>query len=185
MLVVFLLNEYLFLGRALSIFKSAFALVGIVVGVVFYVNLDIFFMVIVYVFCVFFIVVVVLEGLIVKYMIDKILFNNWSRLFNINVLSILFVVVLFVFFGESMVFMDIILMLKVFGVLIVMCFMGLGMSFLMMWIRETFFAILVFVVATCNKFIFEFVNWMIWDKYMIIEGMYVILVIMMCGIFYE
>ena len=54
--VVFSLNEYLFLGRALPTPKSALALVGIVVGAVFYVNLDIFSTATAYAFCALFIV---------------------------------------------------------------------------------------------------------------------------------
>ena len=60
-----------------------------------------------------------------------------------------------------------------------------GMSFSTMWIRETLSATSVSVVATCNKFLSELVNWVIWDKHTTIEGTYAILLIMTCGIFYE
>ena len=179
------LNEYLFLGRALPTPKSALALVGIVVGAVFYVNLDIFSTATAYAFCALFIVAAVSEGLIAKHTIDKIPLNNWSRSFNINVLSIPLAVVLFALSGESTALMDTTLTSKALGVLTATCFMGLGMSFSTMWIRETLSATSVSVVATCNKFISELVNWMIWDKHTTIEGTYAILAIMTCGIFYE
>ena len=44
------------------------------------------------------------------------------------------------------------------------CVMGLGMSVATMWIREAISATSV-SVATCNKFISELVNWVIWNKH--------------------
>ena len=62
---------------------------------------------------------------------------------------------------------------------------GLGMSVATMWIREAISATSVSVVATCNKFISELVNWVIWNKHTTSDGLGAVLVIMVCGIFYE
>ena len=183
--VAFSLNEYLFLGRALPTTKSFLALSGIVVGAIMYVNLDIFSSVSAYAFCGVFIVAAVAEGLIAKHTIDKIPLNNWSRSFNINVLSIPLSLAIFALSGESDHVINVEISQKAIGLLVVSCFTGLAMSFSTMWIRETLSATSVSVVATCNKFLSELVNWMIWDKHTTIEGTYAILLIMVCGIFYE
>ena len=183
--VVFSLNEYLFLGRALPTSKSALALTGIVVGAITYVNLDIFSSLSAYGFCMLFIIAAVSEGLIAKHTIDKIKLNNWSRSFNINVLSAPLALALFTVSGEAVTLKETEVTSKALYVLAATCFMGLGMSFSTMWIRETLSATSVSVVATCNKFLSELVNWVIWDKHTTIEGTYAILLIMTCGIFYE
>ena len=59
------------------------------------------------------------------------------------------------------------------------------MSVATMWIREAISATSVSVVATCNKFISELVNWVIWNKHTTSDGLGAVLVIMVCGIFYE
>ena len=59
------------------------------------------------------------------------------------------------------------------------------MSVATMWIREALSATSVSVVATCNKFISELVNWFIWNKHTTSDGLWAVLVIMVCGIFYE
>lgn len=183
--VAFAINEYLFLGRALPTPKSLVALLGIVCGAVLYVNLDVFSSMSAYAFCVLFIVAAVSEGLIAKHTIDKIKLNNWSRSFNINVLSIPLALILFLVSGEMKVLNETAPTKVSMFVLVASCFMGLGMSFSTMWIRETLSATSVSVVATCNKFLSELVNWMIWDKHTTTEGTYAILLIMTCGIFYE
>ena len=63
--------------------------------------------------------------------------------------------------------------------------MGLGMSVATMWIREAISATSVSVVATCNKFLSEIVNWVIWDKHTTSDGLWAVLLIMVSGIFYE
>ncbi|OUS45350.1 integral membrane family protein [Ostreococcus tauri] len=183
--VAFSINEYLFLGRALPTPKSLLALVGIVFGAVMYVNLDIFSSRTAYAFCLLFIVAAVSEGLIAKHTIDKIKLNNWSRSFNINVLSIPLALGLFLASGESKALQETAITQVAGWVLTGSCVMGLGMSFSTMWIRETLSATSVSVVATCNKFLSELVNWVIWDKHTTVEGTYAILIIMTCGIFYE
>ena len=48
-----------------------------------------------------FIIAAVSEGLIAKHTIDKIKLNNWSRSFNINVLSAPLALALFTVSGEA------------------------------------------------------------------------------------
>ncbi len=74
---------------------------------------------------------------------------------------------------------------KTITLLVASCIMGLGMSVATMWIREAISATSVSVVATCNKFISELVNWLIWNKHTTSDGLGAVLVIMVCGVFYE
>ena len=69
--------------------------------------------------------------------------------------------------------------------LVASCVMGLGMSVATMWLREAISATSVSVVATCNKFISELVNWVIWNKHTTSDGLWAVLIIMVCGVFYE
>ena len=50
---------------------------------------------------------------------------------------------------------------------------------------EAISATSVSVVATCNKFISELVNWVIWNKHTTSDGLWAVLIIMVCGVFYE
>ena len=84
--VLFSACEYLFLGRDLPNLKSTAALVGIVIGAATssrwaYASVK------AYMFCVLFLVAAVAEGLVAKTTIEKVKLNNWSRSYNINVLS--------------------------------------------------------------------------------------------------
>ena len=74
---------------------------------------------------------------------------------------------------------------KTITLLVASCVMGLGMSVATMWIREALSATSVSVVAACNKFISELVNWFIWNKHTTSDGLWAVLIIMVCGIFYE
>jgi GDP-mannose transporter len=183
--VVFALNEYVFLGRAFPTAKSLLALSGIVIGAVTYVNVDVFSSPAAYAFCAVFITAAVAEGLIAKHTIDKIPLNNWSRSFIINLLSIPLALGLFLSSKEYEDLMNVQFTTKSVILLVSSCVIGLGMSFSTMWIRETLSATSVSVVATCNKFLSEGVNWLIWDKHTTVQGTYAILIIMTCGIFYE
>jgi len=183
--VVFALNEYVFLGRAFPTLKSLLALSGIVVGAVMYVNVDVFSSAAAYAFCALFITAAVAEGLIAKHTIDKIRLNNWSRAFIINLLSIPLSLCLFLSSKEYEDLADVQFTKKSVILLVASCFIGLGMSFSTMWIREMLSATSVSVVATCNKFLSEGVNWLIWDKHTTLQGTFAILIIMTCGIFYE
>ena len=86
--VLFSTCEYLFLGRALPNLKSTAALVGIVAGAATYVKVDAYASYHAYMFCLLFLVAAVSEGLVAKTTIEKVKLNNWSRSYNINVLSI-------------------------------------------------------------------------------------------------
>ena len=122
-----------------------------------------------------------------KTTIEKVKLNNWSRSYNINVLSMPLAVAQMLMAEEH-------LQLtaaknewsvKTISLLVASCIMGLGMSVATMWIREAISATSVSVVATCNKFISELVNWVIWNKHTTSDGLWAVLVIMVCGIFYE
>ena len=185
--VLFSACEYLFLGRDLPNLKSTAALIGIVLGAGFYVKVDAYASAKAYMFCAFFLVAAVSEGLVAKTTIEKVKLNNWSRSYNINVLSLPLAMIQMLmaeehlqFFQEKNEWST-----KTIILLAASCVMGLGMSVATMWIREAISATSVSVVATCNKFISELVNWVIWNKHTTSDGLGAVLVIMVCGIFYE
>ena len=185
--VLFSACEYLFLGRDLPNLKSTAALVGIVIGAATYVKVDAYASYKAYAFCVLFLVAAVAEGLVAKTTIEKVKLNNWSRSYNINVLSIPLAMIQMLMAEEHAQFMkeNVEWSAKTITLLVASCVMGLGMSVATMWIREAISATSVSVVATCNKFISELVNWVIWNKHTTSDGLGAVLVIMVCGIFYE
>jgi GDP-mannose transporter len=128
-----------------------------------------------------------LGGLVAKTTIEKVKLNNWSRSYNINVLSIPLAAAQMLAAEEHLHFFreDNEWSAKTVTLLVASCVMGLGMSVATMWIREAISATSVSVVATCNKFISELVNWVIWNKHTTSDGLGAVLVIMVCGIFYE
>lgn len=185
--VLFCVCEYLFLGRDLPNLKSTAALFGIVLGAALYVKVDAYASFKAYTFCLLFLVAAVSEGLVAKTTIEKVRLNNWSRSYNINVLSIPLALAQLLMAEEH-------LQItaaknewstKTISLLVASCVMGLGMSVATMWIREAISATSVSVVATCNKFISELVNWVIWNKHTNVDGLWAVLIIMVCGIFYE
>jgi len=185
--VLFCVCEYLFLGRSLPNLRSAAALVGIVLGAAQYVKVDAFASTKAYMFCAVFLVAAVSEGLVAKTTIEKVKLNNWSRSYNINVLSMPLALAQLLMAGEHGQAFEAKVQwsTKTISLLVASCVMGLGMSVATMWIREAISATSVSVVATCNKFISELVNWVIWNKHTTADGLWAVLVIMVCGIFYE
>ena len=185
--VLFSACEYLFLGRALPNLKSTAALLGIVLGAATYVKVDAYASYHAYAFCVLFLIAAVSEGLVAKTTIEKVKLNNWSRSYNINVLSIPLAAAQMLAAEEHLHFFreDNEWSAKTVTLLVASCVMGLGMSVATMWIREAISATSVSVVATCNKFISELVNWVIWNKHTTSDGLGAVLVIMVCGVFYE
>ena len=185
--VLFSACEYLFLGRALPNWKSSLALVGIVFGAAAYVKVDAYASFKAYMFCGLFLIAAVSEGLVAKTTIEKVPLNNWSRSYNINILSMPLALAQMLLAEEMLQMGDEKneWSAKTIILLVASCVMGLGMSVATMWIREALSATSVSVVATCNKFISELVNWFIWNKHTTSDGLWAVLVIMVCGIFYE
>ena len=107
-----------------------------------------------------------------KTTIEKVRLNNWSRSYNINVLSIPLAAAQMLAANEHLHFFreDNEWSAKTVTLLAASCVMGLGMSVATMWIREAISATSVSVVATCNKFISELVNWVIWNKHTTSDG---------------
>jgi GDP-mannose transporter len=54
-----------------------------------------------------------------------------------------------------------------------------------MLIRDALSATSCAVVATCNKFLAEIVNFFIWKNHASLEGAWAVCLIMACGVFYE
>ena len=185
--VLFCVFEYLFLGRELPNLKSTLALLGIVLGAAQYVKVDAYASLKGYLFCVLFLIAAVSEGLVAKTTIEKVKLNNWSRSYNINVLSMPLSVAQLLLAEEhlQLTAAKCEWSVKTIILLVASCVMGLGMSVATMWIREAISATSVSVVATCNKFISELVNWVVWNKHTTSDGLWAVLVIMVCGIFYE
>ena len=185
--VLFSACEYLFLGRALPNWKSSLALVGIVFGAAAYVKVDAYASFKAYMFCGLFLIAAVSEGLVAKTTIEKVPLNNWSRSYNINILSMPLALAQMLLAEEMLQMGDEKneWSAKTIILLVASCVMGLGMSVATMWIREALSATSVSVVATCNKFISELVNWFIWNKHTTSDGLWAVLIIMVCGIFYE
>ena len=65
------------------------------------------------------------------------------------------------------------------------CFFGVGMGVFTMLIRDALSATSCAVVATCNKFLAEVVNFFIWNNHASLEGAWAVCLIMASGIFYE
>jgi GDP-mannose transporter len=62
---------------------------------------------------------------------------------------------------------------------------GVGMGVFTMLIRDALSATSVSVVATCNKFLSEIVNYFIWNNHASLDGAGAVFFIIFCGAFYE
>ena len=65
------------------------------------------------------------------------------------------------------------------------CVFGVGMGVFTMLIRDALSATSVSVVATCNKFLSEIVNYFIWSNHASLHGAGAVFFIIFCGAFYE
>ena len=191
--IVLSLLDYLFMGRMFPGAKSIVAMIGITIGAIWYVSGDVKSEDFAYVYCAIFVFVACIEGGVAKDTINRYQMNSWSRTFLVNTLSIPIGIVLSVFTGE----LENAINGKEangepfqFGkrgviALVSSCFFGVGMGYFTMLIRDALSATSCAVVATCNKFLAEIVNFFIWKNHASLEGAGAVCLIMACGIFYE
>ena len=191
--IVLSLLDYLFMGRMFPSAKSIIAMVGITIGAIWYVSGDILSGEGAYLYCAIFVFVACIEGGIAKDTINRYQMNSWSRTFLVNTLSIPVGIILSLFTGE---FENMrkgkdangnVLDYKNRGLiaLVCSCFFGVGMGVFTMLIRDALSATSCAVVATCNKFLAEVVNFFIWNNHASLEGAWAACLIMASGIFYE
>jgi drug/metabolite transporter (DMT)-like permease len=191
--IVISIVDYMFLGRKFPNTKSVFAMLGITVGAVWYVHGDILSGESAYLLCLLFIVFATAEGAIAKDTINRYQLNNWSRTFLMNLISIPIGIVLAMFTGEIGNFSrnedimgnQLVWTNRAIITLVCSCVFGVGMGVFTMLIRDALSAASVSVVATCNKFLAEIVNYFIWHNHASLEGAWAVCFIMACGAFYE
>ena len=191
--ICFSIIDYLFLGRALPRAKSIMSMIGITLGAIYYVNGDVLSNAASYALCVVFIIFACLEGTIAKDTINRYKMNSWSRTFLMNLISIPIATGLALFTGElshagkfedvhgdALVFSN-----RAVFALSCSCVFGVGMGVFTMLIRDALSATSVSVVATCNKFLSEIVNYFIWSNHASLHGAGAVFFIIFCGAFYE
>jgi len=187
------LLDYLFMGRAFPSAKSLLAMAGITAGAIWYVSGDVKSEKQAYFYCAIFVLVACIEGGVAKDTINRYQMNSWSRTFLVNTLSIPVGIVLSFFTGEfenaragedangnPLKFEN-----RGLIALTCSCFFGVGMGVFTMLIRDALSATSCAVVATCNKFLAEVVNYFIWKNHASLEGAWAVCLIMASGIFYE
>ena len=191
--ICFSMIDYIFLGRALPRAKSIMSMVGITLGAIYYVHGDVLSNAASYGLCVVFIVFACLEGSIAKDTINRYKMNSWSRTFLMNLISIPISFMLALFTGElshagnledvhgdALEFTN-----RAVLALGCSCVFGVGMGVFTMLIRDALSATSVSVVATCNKFLSEIVNYFIWNNHASLDGAGAVFFIIFCGAFYE
>ena len=191
--ICFSLIDYVFLGRALPRAKSIMSMVGITIGAIYYVHGDVLSNAASYGLCGVFIIFACLEGSIAKDTINRYKMNSWSRTFLMNLISIPISFCLALFTGElshAVKFEDVhgdVLEFTNRAVLALTCscVFGVGMGVFTMLIRDALSATSVSVVATCNKFLSEIVNYFIWNNHASLDGAGAVIFIIFCGAFYE
>lgn len=185
--------DYMFLGRKFPNTKSILSMCGITAGAVWYVRGDILSGESAYVLCFLFIVFATAEGAIAKDTINRYQLNNWSRTFLMNLISIPIGIMLAAFTGELGNFSrnedsagnKLVWTNRAMIKLTCSCVFGVGMGVFTMLIRDVLSAASVSVVATCNKFFAEIVNYFIWQNHASLDGAWAVCFIMACGAFYE
>ena len=185
--------DYMFMGRTFPSLKSLCAMTGITGGAVWYVSGDVKSEKIAYLYCAVFVFMACIEGGVAKDTINRYQMNSWSRTFLVNTLSIPVGIVLSLLTGEAENVkngMDANGNALKFGnrgliALVCSCFFGVGMGVFTMLIRDALSATSCAVVATCNKFLAEVVNFFIWKNHASLEGAGAVCLIMASGIFYE
>ena len=191
--ICFSIIDYVLLGRELPKIKSVMSMIGITVGAIYYVNGDVLSNATSYALCVVFIIFACLEGSIAKDTINRYKMKSWSRTFLMNLMSIPIAVFLTWFTGElsyARKFEDVngnALKFTNRAVLALSCscVFGVGMGVFTMLIRDALSTTSVSVVATCNKFLSEIVNFFIWDNHASLDGAGAVFFIIFCGAFYE
>ena len=185
--------DYLFMGRMFPSAKSIFAMLGITAGAIWYVSGDVKSEPIAYVYCAIFVFVACIEGGVAKDTINRYQMNSWSRTFLVNTLSIPVGIIMSWMSselenvsnmkdsdGNDLVFAN-----RGVIALVCSCVFGVGMGVFTMLIRDALSATSCAVVATCNKFLAEVVNYFIWKNHASLEGAWAVCLIMASCVFYE
>lgn len=157
--------DYFFLGRDLPSAKSFASLIGIAMGVVMYVNIDSNFSVQAYLWIVVWYVVSIFEIIYVKHLVSSIAMTTWGQTYYQNILSVPFLLMMFILLGERQVLENIEWTFGAVFFILLSCVAGLGMSFLSFHLRDMISATSFAIVGNMCKVATILVNTFIWDQH--------------------
>lgn len=157
--------DYLFLGRDLPSAKSFGSLIGIAMGVLLYVNIDSNFSVQAYLWIVVWYVVSIFEIIYVKHLVSSIAMTTWGQTYYQNILSVPFLLMMFVLLGEKQVLENTEWTFGAVFFILLSCVAGLGMSFLSFHLRDMISATSFAIVGNMCKVATILVNTFIWDQH--------------------
>ena len=157
--------DYLFLGRELPSRRSFVSLLGIMFGVLMYVNHDYKFSVQAYLWITVWYVVSIFELIYVKHLVSTSNMTTWGQTYYQNVLSVPFLAIMFIALDETRILAETTWTNGCVIALLLSCVAGLGMSFLSFLLRNMISATAFAIVGNMCKVATIFVNTVIWDQH--------------------
>jgi len=128
------------------------------------------------------------EMLYVKHVIDTVPMSNWGRSYYNNLLSMLPLLAIAIMGNESIILSKMYegseLTPSVIIVVLMSCFVGIGISISGFICREAISATSFSVVGNMNKVFTVFVNFLIWDHHASLSGLASLLICLVGGAYY-
>uniref|UniRef100_A0A7S1ST82 Sugar phosphate transporter domain-containing protein n=1 Tax=Tetraselmis chuii TaxID=63592 RepID=A0A7S1ST82_9CHLO len=183
--IVIALAETLFLGRELPSMRSWAALLGLLIGVYFYVNFDFHFSAAGYMWIGIWYSIAVAEMIVVKRLVTNVNMTTWGRTYYMNALSVAPLTVIGLVNGELLRFSEVEWSASAIAVLILSCLGGVGMSYYSFAVRAMISATSFSLIGNVCKVITILVNILIWDQHSGASGTIAILLCLGASAFYK
>jgi GDP-mannose transporter len=183
--VILSVLDYLFLGRTLPSLRSAFCLLGLLVGATSYALTENGFEVKGYMWIAIWYVVFCIDFAYIKHVVQSVKMTTYGRVYYQNFLGsfgFLFMILAtqeFNLLDESM------LEFKPVALVILTCFLGMGMSTFSYRLRAMVSSTYMAIIGNMCKVITIIINFFIWDKHANAYGFISLALCMLCAYFYK
>jgi solute carrier family 35 protein len=183
--VILSVVDYLFLGRSLPTLRSGFMLLGLLVGAVGYALTESGFEVKGYMWIGIWYVIFCIDFAYIKFVVENVKMTTYGRVYYQNFLGSFGFLAMILATQEYDTLDATMLEWKPVTLVVLTCFLGMGMSTLSYRLRAMVSSTYMAIVGNICKVITVIINFFIWDKHANVYGMIALAICLVCAYFYD